>query len=90
MFVPDDAIDEKLVAADVVYSGSSKDHYYHSLGATEEVVRLPPREGACGCQTCLKLLPGCTLTLNNINAKAVTTPKASNVVLLTARTTQGD
>ena len=84
MFVPDDAIDEKLVAVDVGYSGSSKDHYYRSLGATGEASRLSRQERACGCQPCLKLLPGCTLTCNNVDLKAGTTPKASNVVLLPA------
>ena len=37
--VPDDIINEKLVAVDVGYSRSSrssKDHYYRSLGATSE------------------------------------------------------
>lgn len=87
MFVPEDAIDEKLVAVDVGYSGSSKDHYYRSMGATEEAASLKRRERACGCQPCFRLLPGCTLTRSNINLKGGTTAKASNIVLLPARPT---
>ena len=55
MFVPEDAIDGKLFAVDVGYSGLSKDHYYRSLGETEEAAQLERSEHACGCQIPLKL-----------------------------------
>jgi len=42
MFIPDNAIDEKLFPVDVGYSGSSKDHYYYyrSLGPREEAAHV--------------------------------------------------
>ena len=36
MFLPEDSMDETIVAADGGYSGSNKDHYYRSLGVTLE------------------------------------------------------
>ena len=65
--IPDDAIDEKLVAVDVGYSGSSNNHYYRSFGATAGAACLSRRERSCGCQPCLKLQPACTVTLKNVN-----------------------
>ena len=44
-------------------------------------------ERACGCQPCLRLEPGCTMTLENVELKAGTTANASNVVLVPARPT---
>ena len=87
MYIPDVAIDKKLVDVDVGYKASSRDHYYRSLGVTEEASRLSRRQRACGCPPCLKLQPGCILTPANINVKAGTTPEATNVVLMPARPT---
>ena len=85
LFIPADAIDEKVVAVDEGYSGSSKDHYYRSLGATEEASRFNRRERACGCQPCLKLIDGCLLTLANESRKAGTTPRATELALKSAQ-----
>ena len=85
MYIPEDAIDESIVAVDAGYSGSSKDHYYCSLGNTEVVSRLERQERACGCQPCLKLKQGCTLTPVNTDLMAGTTARATTVVLHSAR-----
>ena len=87
MYIPADAIDEKLVAVDVGYRGSSNDHYYRSMGATAENASLSKRGRACGCQPCLRLQPGCTMTPENIDLKAGTTAKATTVKLYPARPT---
>lgn len=59
MYIPADAIDEKLVAVDVGYIGLSNDHYNRYLvTTTKETARLSRRERACGCQPCLGLQPG--------------------------------
>ena len=88
MYLPEDAMDERIVAVDAGYKGSSKDHYYRSLGVTEEASRLSRRERACGCQECLKLnQQSCSLTLDNFDLMAGTTPRATNVVLHTAQPT---
>ena len=47
MFPPEDGIDHNIVAIDSGYSGSSKDHYFWSMGVTEEASRLSRRERAC-------------------------------------------
>ena len=85
MYLPEDGIDAKIVSVEQGYYGSSKDHYYRSIGATEEASRLVCREHACGCWPCLKLEDGCTLTLDNTTVAAGTTPKASTVVMYSAR-----
>ena len=84
MYLPEDGIDETIVSVEEGYKGSSKDHYYRSIGKTETASRLMRRERACGCQPCLKLEDGCTLTLDNTTLAAGTTPKASTVVLYSA------
>ena len=81
MYIPADAIDEKLVAFGVGYRGSSNDHCYCSVGATAESVSLSKRGHACGCQPCLRLQPGCTMTPENIDLKVGTTAKATTVKL---------
>ena len=65
MYIPEDAIDRRIVAVDKGYDGSSNDHYYRSLGVIYDASRLPYQQHACGCQPCLKLQPGCTLTQDN-------------------------
>ena len=81
MYIPEDAIDKSVVAVDNVYHGPSNDCYYQSLGVTEDASRLSCRERACGCQPCLKLQPGCTLTPANSALMSGTTPCATTVVL---------
>ena len=85
VFLPEDGIDHNIVATDSGYSGSSKDHYYRSMGVTEEASRLSRRERACGCQPCLKLLISCILTPANTGMSAGTTPQATTVSLAPAR-----
>ena len=87
MYIPEDAIDEKIVSVEEGYKGSSKDHYYRSLGNSEETSRLFKRRRACVCQPCLKLEDGCILTHGNSDLKAGTTPRATIVKLYTARPT---
>ena len=87
MFIPEDAIDDKIVGVKEGYSGSSKDHYYCSIGATEEASRLFRRERACGCQACLKLEDGCLLTPANSETKAGITPRGTTVILEPSRQT---
>ena len=55
------------------------------MGVTEEALRLVRREHACGCQRCLMLQDGCTLSLGNVTLAAGTTPKALTVKLYSAR-----
>ena len=82
MFIPEDGIDESIVSVDEGYSGSSKDHYYCSLGAIPEASRLERRERACGCRPCLRLVPGCQLTPSAIGTLlAGLTARAGTVVL---------
>ena len=83
MYIPEDAIDDKIVAVDSGYSGSSRDHYYRSVGATEGASRLMRRERACGCQPCLQLIQGCKLTPSL--HKVATTPRETAVTLQSAR-----
>lgn len=86
MYLPMDGIDEKIVSVEEGYSGSSKDHYYRSIGATDEASRLIRRERACGCRPSLRLvMDGCTLTKANTTLAAGTTPKARSVKLYSAR-----
>ena len=47
MYLPEDAIDGKIVSVEQGYYGSSRDHYYRSIGATKEASRLLRRERAC-------------------------------------------
>jgi len=68
-------------------NGSSKDHYYRSIGVTEEASRLTRRTRACGCRPCLQLEDTCTLTLDNTALAAGTTPRATTVKLYSARPT---
>jgi hypothetical protein len=82
MFLEEDAMDEAVVATDNGYSGSSKDHYYRSLGATLEASRLSRRERACGCGQCLMMKQqNCELTPNNTTLKAGATPQATIEVI---------
>ena len=82
MYLPEDAMDELIVAADSGYSGSSKDHYYRSIGATQEAARLSRRQRACGCQPCFRLKPlDCKLTPANTDVKAGTTPQSMTVTI---------
>ena len=85
MFIPQDAIDDKVVAVEEGYPGSSKDHYYRSMGATEEASRLMRRERACGCRPCLCLHDDCTMTPANINLQSAKTARATTVKLQSAR-----
>ncbi len=85
MFIPSDAIDDKVVAVDEGYSGSSKDHYYRSMGATEEASRLMRRERACGCRPCFSLYDNCTMTPTNTTLQSAKTARATTVVLQSSR-----
>ncbi len=87
MFMPEDAMNESIVAADAGYSGSSKDHYYRSMGITIQSARLLRKERACGCQPCLKLEGNCILTPANATLTAGTTPRATSVLILPLRET---
>ena len=84
MYIPEDAIDERVVSVEEGYRGSSKDHYYRSVGATEIASRLLRRERGCGCDQCFKLKEGCLLTPASCY-KAGTTPRATSKVLRSAR-----
>ncbi len=84
MYLPEDAIDKAVVAANDGYSGSSRDHYCRSEGKTEEASRLLRREQACSCNPCLKLEDKCLLT-PAAPLKAGTTPRATCVVIQPAR-----
>ena len=78
MYLPEDGIDESIVAVHVEYEGSSKDHYYRLLGVTEEAAQLARHNRACGCQLCLKLMPlGCKLMPTNTDLLAGTTPRST-------------
>ena len=81
MYLPEDAIDMTIVAADSGYSGSSNDHYYRSMGATIAASRLLRKERAYGCQPFLRLQPHCTLTPASAGATTGTTPQATYVVI---------
>ena len=81
MYTPEDSINEKIVSCNQGYNGSSKDHYYQSMGATVEASRLIHRERACPCQPCFMLKDGCTLTRENVDMKAGTTAMVKQVVL---------
>ena len=85
IYIPEEAIDDKIVAVEAGYSGSSMDHYYRSIGATEEASRLLRRERACGCRPCLQLKDGCILTPANTDTKAGKSPRATTVTLQSAR-----
>lgn len=88
MFLPENAIDESIVAADGGYSGSSKDHYYLSIGLTSEASRLLRRERACGCKPCLQLnYSNCELTPANVALKTGATPRGTQVVIKPLRET---
>ena len=81
MFLPEDAMNEAIVAADSGDSGSSKDHYYSSMGITIQAYRLLHRERSCGCWPCLELEPDCSLTPVNANLTTGTTPQATSIVI---------
>ncbi len=85
MFIPADAIDDKVVAAEEGYSGSSQDHYYLSVGATEEASRLMRQERACGCRPCLVLHDDCTMTPANGELLTAKTARATAVVVRSSR-----
>ena len=87
MYLPEDGINNKIVMVDEGYHGSSKDHYYRSIGVTEDASRLYRRTRACGCRPCLKLEDDCALTLDNTTLAAGTTPRATIVKLYSARPT---
>ena len=79
MYVPEDGIDYNLVAADSGYEGSRKDHYCRSEGATMENDCLKRRRIFCGCEPCMKLLPGCSLTPANSARTTGTIPEGTFV-----------
>lgn len=81
MFLPQDAIDDSVVAVDEGYSGSSKDYYYRSVGATIEASRLMRRERICGCRPCLRLQDACLMTPSSLQLQTAKTPRATSVVL---------
>ena len=81
MYIPEGAIDDKIVVVEADYSGSSRDHYYRSNGTTEEASRLLRRERACGCRPCLQLKDGCILTPANTDTKAGKSPRATTMTL---------
>ena len=86
MYLPESGIDDKLTSVEEGYKGSSKHHYYRSIGMTEEASRLSCRERACGCRPCLRLIcDDCTLTRSNTTLAAGTTPKATTKKLYSAR-----
>ena len=55
MYIPNDSIDDDVVAVDEGYSGSIKDYFYHSVGSTIEASHLMRREQLCSCRHCLRL-----------------------------------
>ncbi len=73
------------MAANEGYSGSSKDHYYHSLGVTSEASCLKHQERSCGYQSCLKLMEGCLLAPANQCQRVGITPRTTEVALNSAR-----
>jgi len=83
MYLPEDAINESVVATNAGYSGLSRDHYYRSRGVTEEASRLMRRQRMCGCQYCLKLEDGRVLTPASSDLKVGVTPCSSTVKLYT-------
>ena len=85
MYLPEDGIDETVVAVEKGYSGSSKDHYYLSLGKTAEASGLHIRERACGCPPCLKMMPDKCLLLPNSNFEAGINPPGEKIQLSAAR-----
>ena len=85
MYLPGDAIDEKIVSVEAGYSGSSKDNYYWLMGVTIEASRLWRKERACGCQPCFKLQPGCSLTRDNVDLMAGLTAQPTARVFQSAR-----
>jgi hypothetical protein len=88
MFLPEDAMNDVIVAAASGYSGSSKDHYYRSMGATIQAARLLRRMRSCGCWPCLTLEPNCSLTPVNANLTAGTTPRGTSIVIPPLQQTQ--
>ena len=70
MFMAEDGIDEKVVTVASGHSGSSKDHVYWSKGASEEASSLYRRERACGCSSCLVMMPEKCQMLPEINLEA--------------------
>jgi len=87
VYTPEDDTDEKIVSVSNGYKDSSKDHYYCPMGMTEETSCLLRRQRACVCQPCLRLVEGCTLTPNNADLKAGTTPRTTHVKEYSARAT---
>ena len=82
MFLDEHSMDESIVAAQGGYRGSSRDHYYQSVGVTGEAARLLRRERACGCKPCLQLKSQeCELTPANVNVKTGTTPRPTSLVI---------
>ena len=57
IFIAEDGIDEKLMDVAAGYSGSSKDNFYWSKGASKEAYSLHRRERACGCPPCFMMMP---------------------------------
>ena len=84
-FLKEDSMDEAIMAADGGYKGSSKDHYYRSVGVTLEAARLLRRKRACGCKPCLQMKQNCELTHANLYGKTGTTPSADTAVIQSLR-----
>ena len=85
MYLAEDGMDEKVVATAEGYSGSSQDHYYLSMGASEQASRLFRRKRACGCQSCLKLMPEDCLLLPGCNFDAGVTSPGTKLTLCCAQ-----
>ena len=81
MFIPEDGMNEKVVATNDGYSGSIKDHFYWSRGKSEEASKLYRRESACGCPPCLKMIPENCLLLPGSNLEEGTVPAGSTIRL---------
>ena len=85
MFLAEDGMDENIVSAAEGYSGSSQDHYYFSMGASEQASRLFRHKRARGCQSCLKLIPEYCLLLPGCNFYAGVTSPGAKLTICCAR-----
>ena len=84
MFIAEDGIDEKVVDVAAGYSGSSKDHFYWSKGASKEASSLHRRERACGCPPCFMMMPEKCQMLPGSGLEAGIIPPGSSVRLESA------
>ena len=81
MFIVEDGIDEKVADVAAGYSGSSKDHFYWSKGASKEASSLYHRERACGCPLCFMMMPEECQMLSGSGLEAGIIPPGSSVHL---------